>query len=366
MHRGRLSLLALPFLILGCADAALEAPGPADAGLVDGSSTDRGMDPEPAPQPAPLQPEAAEPEPQAEQPEPTPPAPDPAPPAPPEPAPPEPAPPPRAGCGQPLTPGVSDQRFTHDGPRRYRLKIPAGYDPARPTPVVLDFHGRHGTAETQALLSGLDAVADAEGFIVVQPQGEGGDSTWNAGFCCGGAQTNGVDDVGATAALLDHLETVACVDPTRIHATGISNGAFMAHRLACDLADRIAGIAPVAGGNLMLVCTPSRPVPVIHFHGTGDAIVPYTGFAGFASIPDSTAGWVTRNGCDPVGQVVFEESDVRCERWTGCAGGASVQLCTIEDGGHTWPGGPDIPGLGRTTRTISASRMLWDYFDALR
>lgn len=312
------------------------------------------------PEPAPGAPDPGEPESPPNEPEPSPGEPEPVP-AEPEPAPAEPEPPPTNGCANARGPGVTEERFEHDGPRRYRLKLPVGYEPDRAWPVVLDFHGRHGSADGQAILSGLDAVGDAEGFIVVQPQAEGGDSTWNAGFCCGGAQTNGVDDVGATAALLDHLETIACIDSTRVYATGISNGGFMAHRLACELADRIAGIAPVAGGNLMLVCDPSRPVPVLHFHGLDDAIVPFEGFGGFASIPDSTAAWVARNGCDANGVVVFEQADVRCERWTGCDAGARVELCTIDGGGHTWPGSA-IPGIGHTTQTISASQRLWDWF----
>lgn len=96
--------------------------------------------------------------------------------------------------------------------------------------------------------------------------------------------------MGAVAALLDQLEGIACVDPDRVFATGISNEAFLAHRLGCELADRIAAIAPVAGGNLMLVCDPARPVSVLQFHGLADAVVPFEGFGGFASIPDSMAG----------------------------------------------------------------------------
>jgi polyhydroxybutyrate depolymerase len=253
----------------------------------------------------------------------------------------------------------------HDGAqRRYRLVVPDAYRVGQPMPVVLDFHGRHGSAESQALLSGLDAVGDREGFIVVQPQGEGGDSTWNAGFCCGGAQSNGVDDVGATSSLIDDLDARLCIDADRIFATGMSNGGFMAHRLGCELADRIAAIAPVAGGNLMLACDPARPMPVFHFHGLADAIVPFEGFAGFVSIPDSMAGWVARNGCRSGPEVFFNQADVTCERWTDCDDDVTVQLCRIQDGGHTWPGGPAIPGLGNTTQTISASQMMWEFFQA--
>ena len=121
-----------------------------------------------------------------------------------------------------------------------------------------------------------------EGFIAVHPKGGG--NTWNAGLCCGEAMTAKVDDVGFVAAMLDELEARFCVDTDRVFACRLSNGGFISHRLACELSERIAAIAPVAGTNVTSPCAPSQPVSVIHFHGTADTLVPYNGFAGgFAS-----------------------------------------------------------------------------------
>ncbi|MEZ4470106.1 MAG: hypothetical protein R3F60_04715 [bacterium] len=239
------------------------------------------------------------------------------------------------GCGR--DPGANDRTWTltHQGrERRFRVHVPAGYDRTRPTDVVLDFHGRGVSPELHLLQNGMLAAADRRGFIAVHPTGDASDLTWNAGVCCGAAMTSGADDVGFVAAMVDELAAALCVD--RVFATGLSNGGFFAHRLACDRADLVEGIAPVAG-TLGVLCQPSRPVPVLHFHGTGDQVVPYEGFFGFVSVAETMAAWARANGCRDARDAVFTQGDVRCEAWQGCA--APVVLCTVEGGGHTWPGG---------------------------
>lgn len=186
------------------------------------------------------------------------------------------------------------------------MHTPVGYDPERPSPVVVNFHGRATTAQQQMLITGLLPIADASGFIAVHPVGIG--QTWNAGLCCGEAQTQGVDDVGFTRVLLDRLADELCVDPGRVYAMGLSNGGLMAHRVACEL------------------------------------------------------GWVTRNGCAPGATPYFTAGVVRCDEFTGCREDATVRLCTIDGGGHQWPGGLTIPLLGENTNDISASHALWAFF----
>ncbi len=164
-------------------------------------------------------------------------------------------------------------------------------------------------------------------------------------------------------AFIDALEADLCVDGDRVFATGLSNGGFMAHHLACRLSDRIAAIAAVAGPNGTSPCTPSRPVPVLHIHGTADQIVPYNGFAGFVSVPGTIDAWHERNGCSDDVEV-STVGEVRCERALGCAEGADVELCTVDGGGHQWPGGMTIPGLGRNTNDLDATAAALDFFAA--
>jgi len=267
------------------------------------------------------------------------------------------------GCGKPA--GANDRAWTveHDGRvRTFYVHMPPGYDPDTPTPVVVNLHGRNTNAQSQILVSDLVSLADAQGFVAVHPEGVG--MTWNAGLCCGEAMDNNVDDVGFISVLLDQLESDLCIDTHRVYATGLSNGGFMAQRLGCDLADRIAAFGSVAGPNGTVTCSPSRAVPMFHFHGTADTIVPYDGFMGQLSVADTLDGWVTRNACAAQSAVFFDQAEVRCEEWTGCGDNATARLCTITGGGHQWPGGFTIPGLGYNTNVISATQMMWAFFEA--
>src|SRR5262249_61920041 len=125
--------------------------------------------------------------------------------------------------------------------------VPASCDPATPTPVVIDLHGRLGAATDEPPLTLSTAKADAEGFVVVYPQAWGSPTSWNAGGCCDPAASNNIDDVGFIRALIDELDAKLCVDDRRVYAMGMSNGGYLSQRLACGLADRGAAIGPGAG-----------------------------------------------------------------------------------------------------------------------
>ena len=272
-----------------------------------------------------------------------------------------PTPPPGSSCGGTVPANDQEWSVSHGGRNRsFFVHLPPGYNGSGAVPVVIDFHGRTVSPQAQMVTSGMRSVADAHGFIAVHPAGIG--ATWNAGLCCGEAMSSNVDDVGFVRAMLDELEARLCVDTTRVYATGLSNGGYMSHRLACELSDRIAAIGPVAGPNAMLSCSPTRAVPVFHFHGTGDRIVPYEGFLGRLGVRDTMDQWAARNGCNSGPSVFLMQGDVRCEEWTGCRDNATVKLCTVDGGGHQWPGGTSIPLLGPNTTAISASEMMWTFF----
>lgn len=260
---------------------------------------------------------------------------------------------------EPMAEGV----LVHDEVERsYVVYVPPSYDHETLTPLVLAFHGYANSPEQQEDWSSLSEKAAAAGFVLVYPRGTGLVSGWNGGDCCGSQ----IDDVGFVSALLDRLQEDLCVDPQRIYATGFSNGGFLSHRLACELSDRIAAIASVAGVMGIDECVPQRPVPVLHMHGTGDLVVPYEGsmLLGFESVAETIAGWVARDGCEGEAVVSYQQEEVTCERYEGCEAGAQVELCTIEGGGHTWPGGADIFGAGPTTQNLEANDRLWDFFVA--
>lgn len=246
--------------------------------------------------------------------------------------------------------------------RRFDLFIPSAYDADTPLPVVLNFHGYTSNPSQQAFFSEFNGPAEDHSMIVVYPAGTA--NSWNGGSCCGQAASNDVDDVGFARALVDHVAEILCMDPDRVYAMGMSNGGFMSHRLACEASDVFAAIGPVAGvlGIPPEDCNPSRPVPVLHFHGTNDTLVPYDGGAINVSVAETMSGWASRNGCDAQSEVTFEMADVTCETWPSCDADVEVTLCTIENGGHCWPGNTFCP-FGGTTETLHASEEIAEFFE---
>jgi polyhydroxybutyrate depolymerase len=285
-----------------------------------------------------------------------------------------------------LTPGKSITRSIKVGTldRRSLVYIPRGYDASRPTPVVVVFHGGGGNPETMVNFCGLNDKADEAGFIVAYPYGTGRMPnrllTFNGGNCCGYAMDNNIDDVGFVRAMLDDLATVANVDANRVYATGMSNGGIMAYRVASELADRFAAIAPVGGPMGTETCKPTRPVAVMHFHGTADAQAPFNGGQGkgnaltnvrpvFLSVQHSLDQWIKANGCAQPPEVVqlpdaaADGMTVKRTTWGGGKDGAEVVLIEITGGGHTWPGRePPLKMLGASTKDISANDLMWEFF----
>jgi polyhydroxybutyrate depolymerase len=286
----------------------------------------------------------------------------------------------RTSCsGLPLGPGNYTFVLRHEErDRLYRLHVPPTYVATKPTPVVVAFHGFSSDAVEQEGLSRMSQVADEKGFIAVYPFGlnypealrqDGGyedTRSWNAGGCCGPAQIYGVNDVAFVEALFAHLDQRVCVDTRRTYATGLSNGAFFAYRLACERGARFAAIAPVAGSENVLPCNPSRPVPVMHFHGTADPTIPFDGGTiplgrPYPSAPNTVAKWAERNGCNGPLQETYRTGDSTCRTHSGCT--APATLCTIQNGGHTWPGGLMPPEYGYTTKDLDATREMWRFFE---
>jgi len=254
------------------------------------------------------------------------------------------------------------------------VHVPDSYDATHATMLVLNFHGFSSAGWQEALLSRMSGAADQRGFIVAYPEGVA--TSWNAGDCCGTAWTDSVDDIAFTKALLDKLESDYCIDPKRVYATGMSNGGFFSHRVGCELADRFAAIAPVAGvlGLPASQCKPSRPLPIIDFHGTSDPLVPYDGGtpilptlgAGlvFTSVADTMRFWQLNNGCSGDTKTIYQHGDATCVEWPDCQARATTVLCTIDAGGHTWPGGLPVPPLGKTSSDLDATSTMLDFFQA--
>jgi polyhydroxybutyrate depolymerase len=243
--------------------------------------------------------------------------------------------------------------------RQFRLHIPPGYQQGRPVALVINLHGYNSNAEQQERLSQMSAKADAAGFIVAYPEGLGEPQSWKFGN-----RAEGQADVGFIRDLIQRLQAQLTIDPQRIYVTGISNGAEMSFRLACDLAGTIAAFAPVAGGYPPFKdCQTTRPVPVVAFHGTADQLLPYGGVPPLLlPVHDWAASWATHNGCAAAPSTTFQHGDVTGETWGSCRDAADVTLYTIAGKGHSWPGSAMPASI--TTRDINATDVIWDFFAA--
>ncbi|MCX9155682.1 prolyl oligopeptidase family serine peptidase [Niveibacterium sp. 24ML] len=264
--------------------------------------------------------------------------------------------------------------------RRYLVHLPASYNPARPTPLILAFHGGGGDMQHIAKDEhyGIVGKSDRAGFIVAFPNGTGalGDklATWNAGACCGKARDARVDDVAFARTVVADLQRRYAVDAGRIFAIGMSNGGMLSHRLACEASDLFAGIAAVAGTDNTLSCAPARPISILHIHARNDDHVLFEGGAGpgafrdeskvtqFVSVPQTISNWVARNQCSGTPRAVLVRAGARCEVHEGCKGGAKVELCVTEDGKHSWPGGGATRSGQQPSQAIIANDVIWDFF----
>lgn len=268
--------------------------------------------------------------------------------------------------------------------RTFLVHVPRSYDGKTAMPVLFALHGGRATGRGMNTLTGFNGLAEEKGFIVVYPDGV--DKFWNDGRAT--AKHKEVDDVGFISALIDHLGQTYNVDRRRVFVTGISNGALMSMHLACDLSEKIAAIASVAGAipvDIAPQCKPHHPMPVLMIHGTSDPIVPYTGgeifaFGGRAqggrvlSVKETAVKWAAHNKCATTSQrTELPDTDqrdgtrVNREVFSGCQQNAEVIVYTIVDGGHTWPGGPQyLPEriIGKTTRDINGSEIIWDFFSS--
>lgn len=246
--------------------------------------------------------------------------------------------------------------------RTYIVRTPQRFDPTRPAPLVILLHGRGGSGERILAASGFDAKADAEGFLLVAPDGTGHPAAWYT------VPTGGyTDDVGFIGAIIDSVTRRYAVDPRRIYVAGYSNGGRLAHHVASDLSSRIAAGAVVAGaigartkgGQENRVAPPRAPVPILIVHGDADRVVPYDGGRPIPA-PQGARFWVRANECpslEPRRDTLGGGGVVR-EVWdSGCR--APVAFFTLRGWDHAWPktahGSP-----------IDAADTIWDFFEQHR
>jgi polyhydroxybutyrate depolymerase len=284
--------------------------------------------------------------------------------------------------------------------REFRLHIPSDYDAAQPMPLVLVIHGYTGTAERiETQYTSFSEHADTHGYIVAYPQATGFEAggyrttSWNDLACNSSPGPEGstctaeafdyptppecgeprecdwcscYDDVGFIKTVLDKIEGSTCIDLDQVYATGISNGGMFVQRLGCDLSDRFAAIAPVAGtlAKGFACAPPSAPrISMLNIHGTQDDVVPFNGTPandGFLYTPSSQvmAAWAAESSqnCDQAESSFATSHDdllgLTCQQLANCRTGAQIVDCGW-DGGHDWPrDGDDQFGID----------VIWEFF----
>lgn len=261
--------------------------------------------------------------------------------------------------------------------RTYEVHVPPKFNGKGPLPVVLNLHGGGSNAKVHRVQTLMDVTANFRGFIVVYPEGTaalGKYYTWNAGSCCGYSVRKNIDDVGFIRALLDELPSQYQVDTRRIYATGMSNGAMMAYRLACEMPDRIAAICAVSASMGVDGPQPSRPVPIMHIHGLKDENAPFAGGVGsnaalkinHRSVRDVISWWCSVNRCKTRPRGIVNDPDYTMETYDPGVGrpGAPIVLYMLKEGGHTWPGGVDVTPNSGTGKLVAfnADRVMWQFF----
>ncbi len=282
--------------------------------------------------------------------------------------------------------GTYTLSLKHGGLDRYFLiHVPPHFDATKALPLVVAMHGGGGDMNIQATdeYYKLISKSDAAGFVAVFPNGysrfkSGQLATWNAGKCCGDARDKNIDDVGFIKAMLEQIQKQLNVDPKKIFATGMSNGAMMAYRLACEMPQTFKAIAAVAGTDNTVDCKPASNISILHIHAKDDDHVLFNGGSGkpfaddpslvtdFNSVPNTIAKWVKMNNCEAAPKKVLEVEGAYCEKYSKCKSNTEVELCVTEKGAHSWPGGkkPRERGRSSASKAISANDVMWQFFSA--
>jgi poly(3-hydroxybutyrate) depolymerase len=228
------------------------------------------------------------------------------------------------------------------GERTYDIYVPEARSPEDPTPAVIAFHGRPGSPDTVRRESGLEALADTEGFLAVFPRGE--DQRWEP--------ASDSADVAYVEALVDDLVNSWDADPAQIFVAGFSNGADMAIVSALALPELIAGVAPVTpsgtGSVTSVIDELAAPVPVVAYIGELDGRAD-TGL-------DMLESWREGAGCDHP-EPADETGEVTTTNWT--CDGVPFRVHVVAGQGHVWFGSPD------NREPIWASESMWEFFTEL-
>ena len=270
--------------------------------------------------------------------------------------------------------------------RSYLLHVPKQL--THPAPLVIVMHGYTGSADSIMSYSGMNEVADEEGFVVVYPQGtvdQQGNAFFNVGYEFHADAS--VDDLQFIRDLVAQLQDELTLNPDKVFATGMSNGADMSYLLACQASDIFRAVAPIAGVMMKETfdtCSPSRPLPLFEVHGTNDEVSLFNGdmensggWGPYLDLPATIAFWVELNGLtlkqssNLPNNAANDSSHIIFDRYWSETQDNEVWFYRVVDGGHHWPGvqfdwwrNPMAWWYFRNAnQDIDTSRVVWSFFE---
>ena len=261
--------------------------------------------------------------------------------------------------------------FEFDGQKRfYFVYLPENYSISTKFPLVIYLHSYGASAEGELNYTMLNQLAESNNFAMVFPSGK---YNWNSGIDdIPDYATPDFDDVGFIRELIEVVSTTFSIDLDRVYATGYSNGGFMAYQLACQLSDKITAIASVGGSlsdSSFENCDSSRPVPILHIHGTRDEYIPYEGMQGMPPVEETLNYWIEFNECKESKIELIDDIDtsdnstVEKHTYSDCNNGSNIVFYKVIDGGHTWPGAGNTGyPAGYTNQDINANLEIWNFF----
>jgi polyhydroxybutyrate depolymerase len=268
---------------------------------------------------------------------------------------------PDAGPPAPRLPGalVGASRQTLDvagAPRSFLYYAPAALDPNVPAPLLIVAHGFEETAADMLAITGFDAIADREGFVVLYPEGQG-TIPWNigSGVCQGGARpvagASG-DDSAFIDAMLAFVALDRSIDGEHVFMSGLGSGGYLANDIGCRRSDIRAVVSHSGGSHALDSCVAAQK-PVLLLHGSDDTAVPV------ACSSEARERWAEHNGCSTEVDAL-EVLGGSCEVSRDCPENGQVTACTFEGMGRGWAG-----GSGQAASFLefaSASELSWQFF----
>lgn len=272
-------------------------------------------------------------------------------------------------CSQPVEPGMHKATMRSGVlERSYQVYVPQRWNNQSKRPMVLGLHGGYGTGEIFNQQTKASAQADKYNMLLVLPDGYY--KSWNAGSCCKPAAKLGVRDVRFIEKLIDEVAQNYCVDKQQVFATGFSNGAMLAHRIACEKPGLLKGIAPVSGG-IMSACDNGGAVATLMISGKDDPRIFWKGgtFDGSyrPSMKELVQSLTGRNHCGSEQKTIAKSaSQVHCRAVESCSK-APLRYCGIDGVGHQWPGGKTFwpKKLGANTQDFDATSEIFEFFSTL-